>query len=864
MSNPAPDALTGFFGREAELAALDRAFAGGDRLVTLTGMSGMGKSRLALHMMEAARARGPVLWSSVGEAEDADGIAAAVALAAGEPLAAGQTGEAAATHVANVLEARGPLLLVLDDFAALTAHAPATVGVWLARAPELRVLVTSQARLQLASEVVLELPPLSLPGTPAELEHSEAVQLLVDRARRVRRDFTIRDDERAIVAEIARQLDGIPLALELAAARMSVLSPREVLERLANRFELLRRGDPGARRREDTLLGAIEWSWELLGPIEQSALLQCSVFRGGFTVPAAEQVLACGEVPVLDVLQALRDRSLLRRLEAPSPTASPRLALYGSVHAYAAAKLQASSEAEAVLRRHTAHYLQRGAELAARVEEQGEGLEELAAEQDNLLSVVDRAFATRPPTSLSAETALRALLALDPVRAGRGPIAPYLRLLDQALSPRGALAIDPALRVRALEARARIQRIAGHADAAAVDLEAAVMGAESLRDERLVARTATELAKTRFAQCRFRDAQTMIERALELHRRTGEPRGEGFALAWLGVTRLELGHAAEARGHLDRALALLRAAGDRRNEAFCLFALGMVHEDEDRLAEARRRLEESLVLARAVGDRWTEGACRVELGMTALAEDKLAEARALLADGCSMLETVDPRFVAYGLAHLAGIDALEGRAAEAEQKLARAESMVVVMDSPSERSAVDLQRGLLDLVLARTAERAQTATEHRQAARARAARARASGNPPPFDVRRSVRLLERALERMDAAEPGPEGTALLVDPEGRWFQVPAGPRVSCAKRQAMRSILVRLAQHRIDAPGKALTADDLLEAGWKGEKMIPSAAKNRLYVTIATLRKIGLKDLLRGGDDGYLLDPEVPCRMVRQ
>ncbi len=800
MSAPAPDVLTGFFGRETELQTLGQVFAAGDRLVTLTGISGIGKSRLARRFSEAVGGTRPVLWCGLADAQGADGIAAAVALAAGAPLAAGQTGEAAVAHVAKVLDARGPLFLVLDDFAALTAHAPETLGVWVSRAPALGVLVTSQARLQLPGEVVLELPPLALPGSPAELELSEAVQLLVDRVRRVRHDFAIRDDERAVVAELVRQLDGIPLALELAAARMSVLSPREVLERLSNRFELLRRGGPGSRRREDTLLGAIDWSWELLGPIEQSALLQCAVFRGGFTVPAAEEVVSSGDGSVLDVLQALRDRSLLRRLEPPSPTASPRLALYASVHAYAAEKLRTSPEAEAVARRHTVSTLRRGAELASRVEEHGEGLEELAAEQDNLVAVVERALAAHPPTRPSIEAALGALLALDPVRAGRGPIAPHLRLLDRALSlspsGEGGAAIDPALRVRALEARARIQRIAGHADAATVDLEAAVMGAEALRDERLVARTATELAKTRFAQSRFKDAQTMLERALELHRRTGEPRGEGFALAWLGVTRLELGHPAEARGHLDRALALLRAAGDRRNEAFCLLILGMVHEDEGRLPEARRRLEESLVLARTIGDRWIEGASRVELGMTALFEDKLGLARALLADASTMLDTVDPRFVAYSLAHLGGIDALEGRPAEAEQKLARAESMVVLMDNPTERAAVDVQRGLLDLAVARATERAETATEHRQSARARAARGRAAGEPPPFDLRRSVRLLERALERMDAAEPGPEGMALLVDPEGRWFQVPSGPRVNCSKRQAMRSILVRLAQLR--------------------------------------------------------------------
>ena len=864
MAGTIGDQASGFFGRETELEALARALGQGDRLVTLTGISGIGKTRLARRFAEASADRLPFVFSALEQAGGADGIAAAVARALGEPLSAGQTGDAATGHVGHALQERGPLLLVLDDFDALTEHAAATVGAWVAHASELRVLVTSQARLQLPGEAVIELPALSLPTSPATLEQSEAARLLLDRARRARHDFELHEEDRPILAEIARQLDGIPLALELAAARMSVLSPREVLDRLSNRFELLRRGGPGARRREDTMLGAIEWSWDLLSPVEQSALLQCAVFRGGFTVPAAEEVLSCGGAPVLDILQALRDRSLLRRIDAPSPHASPRLGLYASIQAYAAERLERSPEVEAVARRHAAATLRRGAELAATVEARGEGLDELAAEQDNLLAVVDRALAAAPPTRQSVETALGSLLALDPVRAGQGPIAPHLRLLDSALSlrPTGeGGAIDPALRIRVLESRARIQRIAGHADVAASDLSHALEGAETIGDGSLIARIAIELAKTRFAQGRFVDAQQLLERALSL---AVDARTEGFVLAWLGVTRLELGRTDEARAHLDRALPLLRSAGARRSEALALLVLGMVHQDEGRITEARRRLEESLVLARTIGERWTEGAGRHELGMIALAEGKLAEARAMLADGASMLEGVDPRFVALATAHLAGIDAVEGRRAEAEERLARAESMVVVMDNPPVRAAVDLQRGLWDLAMARAADSPAVATEHRRSARARAARARTTGTPPAFDVRRSLRTLERALEQMDAAEPAPEGAALLVDPEGRWFQAPGGPRVSCAKRQAMRSILVRLAQHRIDAPGRALTAADLLEAGWKGERMIPSAAKNRLYVTIATLRKIGLKDLLRGGDEGYMLDPGVPCRMVRE
>ena len=231
------------------------------------------------------------------------------------------------SNLTEAIAGRGRCLIVLDNFEQVVQHADATVGRWL-DAPDAAYMVTSRERLNLAGEVVQVVQSLPLDGA--------AIELFVARARGVKPDFTLDDSERRVIAQVVGLLDGLPLAIELAAARIALLSPAQLLLRLRERFTLLagRRGPS----RQATLRAAIDWSWHLLNAWEQAALEQCSVFEGGFTLAAAEAVIDLSDwhdvPPVVDAIQALVDKSLLRRWvpDAAAATARIRRAVLRDVH----------------------------------------------------------------------------------------------------------------------------------------------------------------------------------------------------------------------------------------------------------------------------------------------------------------------------------------------------------------------------------------------------------------------------------------------------------------------------------------------------------------------------------------------------
>ena len=321
---------TTFFGRVRELEALHGWFAGGDRLVTLLGPAGTGKTRLALRFAELhPKARCCDLTDARDAAAVSDAVEAMVATLGDETL------------------------LVLDNCEHV-AHAVATV---VPRIPAgTRILVTSRERLRVPGERCFEVPPLGLPQRGDDATASEALQLFLDRARLVRPDYALTAPDTEVLVEILERLDGLPLAIELAAARMRVLSPQALLRRLSLRFDLLRSDARDATTRQRTLRGALDWSWDLLEPVEQSALAQCSVFRSGFTLEAAEAVLDLsphvGAPATLEVIESLCDKSLVRTLPRAGDV---RFGLYECIREYAAERL--GDEIDRVRERHGAYFL---------------------------------------------------------------------------------------------------------------------------------------------------------------------------------------------------------------------------------------------------------------------------------------------------------------------------------------------------------------------------------------------------------------------------------------------------------------------------------------------------------------------------
>ena len=266
--------MTRFIGRESEVARLPDLMVTDHQLVTVLGPGGMGQSRLAIHYASKYLDLygGGAWFVDLSSAHDLEAILAATGAALNVPLA-DEDGDQAIERLGHAIAGRDHVLMIFDNFEQVVSLAEKCFKVWLRLAPNARFIVTSQRRLSLRAESVLELDPLS---------GNHGLDLFVACARKVRKSFKLKDDERELVQEIVRRLDGIPLAIELAAARTSVLSPQKLLKRLSKRFALLQSRDQDLSDRQRTLSSAIEWSWSLLEPWEQEALAQCSVFQGGF------------------------------------------------------------------------------------------------------------------------------------------------------------------------------------------------------------------------------------------------------------------------------------------------------------------------------------------------------------------------------------------------------------------------------------------------------------------------------------------------------------------------------------------------------------------------------------------------------
>ncbi|MFI9203463.1 BTAD domain-containing putative transcriptional regulator [Streptomyces sp. NPDC053048] len=611
-----PVPVTELIGRDQAVEEI-RGLFGSARLVTLTGSGGVGKTRLALETAtRLADAHPDGAWLVELAALDphdgpsaVDALTGAVLTVLGirEDTAPGiLPGGAPVTPLDRLTDAlrTKQLLLVLDNCEHVIEHAAHLAAALLRGAPGLHILTTSQEPLALPGEVLWTVPPLQLPdpaaGTePAVLERASAVRLFVARAAAAAPGFTLHAGNAAAVAAVCRRLDGIPLALELAATRVRALGVHLLLGRLDDRFRLLAAGHRGAPPRQQTLRAMIDWSWELLTEPERTVLRRMAVQAEGCTLDAAEAVCAGDCVQsedVLGLLARLVDRSLVVVVEGPD---GPRYRLLESVAAYCLERLQAGGEADAVRRRHQLYYteLAERAEPLLRGRGQRQWLERLDLETANLRTALDDGDSC---------LALRLASALTWYWILRGRLGEARRALESALAcPAGPYPEQAAVRARATALHTGLTILGGDGTDRAARIRAALAPYDHLDDPR--GRTETEwfLGHALCSIGDLADAEDLINRALRGYDALGDRWGTAAALSDRAVLRLLRGDLAAVERDGERSAELFRELGDRWGQLRAVPALttwAEVFGDYDRAA---RLLRDGLRMAERLG-MWTE------------------------------------------------------------------------------------------------------------------------------------------------------------------------------------------------------------------------------------------------------------------
>lgn len=704
-----PVPVTTLVGREDDLARID-ALLHAERLVTLTGPGGVGKTRLALAVGAGHPARDGVLFVELaGLCLGAEPDSALTALTEVVAAAFDVRDDSAGTSPFPVPDSGTPLsrladavrakqaLLVLDNGEHVADAAAALVSRLLAAAPHLRVLVTSQVPLTIAGEQLWPVAPLAVPtadGTAAEVEKSPAVRLFVDRARSVSPGFTVTDDNAAAVATIVGHLDGVPLALELAATRVRGLGVHTLAERIEDRFTLLSAGYRDAPDRQRTLRAVIDWSWELLDEPERAVLRRLAAHADGATLESAESVCAGGDVDrmaVAELLARLVDRSLII---APAADASPRYRLLKSVAAYGVDRLRASGEEAETRLRHLAYYraLAERADEHLRTGDQRRWLARLDAESADLRRALETARATG-----RSEDALGLVDALAWYWVMRGRLAEGIRSIGVALAVpgetgtaarriallwRGALELGrgrtadalpaPGERPAPAELRARWYLAHVHTGfAARHDLDSAAELRTAFADAGQdwgVAAASASLARDAFARGDLAAMRAHAECSRDLFTRVGDRWGQGIA-------GFLLGNHAEVVGDLDTARAEHRAALTTAEELGLWTEVGERLTSLGRIALLRGDLEHSAALherARRIavdqGHLVGEESAELGLGLVARRRGDLPAARAHLGAWLDWHLRAGSQFgAALILAELGFTAELAGEAAEAEQ-----------------------------------------------------------------------------------------------------------------------------------------------------------------------------------------------------
>ncbi|HZX02423.1 MAG TPA: BTAD domain-containing putative transcriptional regulator [Kribbella sp.] len=706
---PAPSAprsnlrapLTSFVGRREDVIELTRLLSNGTRLVTMVGPGGAGKTRLAT---ETGRSlvdqSGDGIWfvelAPLGDAAD---VAPTVlsTLGASEYVDVTQarfapqhipTSRAATQRLVEVIGDRR-VLLVFDNCEHLVQEVAGLVDSLLASCPRLRVLTTSREPLSIPGEHLHPVGPLDLPPEDATTDEYPSMQLFVDRARAVRPDFQLTDSNREAVAEICRRLDGMPLAIELAAARLRALNPPQIVDRLADRFRLLTSGSRTALPRHQTLRAVVEWSWDLLDPDEQAVARRLSLFSGGATLEAAEQICSGEHIPaesVLGVLASLVDKSLV---EAAADERSVRYRMLETVRAYGAEQLKASGEYDRFRWAHTVYFSRvlRKARPKLRTGEQIEWIARLTADNENLIDALRTAIDTG-----SARVAVQMVAVLGEYWTMSGRPAEAVTWMQAALAvPGRSVPLDKAEALYLLA----LGRMSTGQDAAKAFRQAA----RGLATVRWMTRKHPILVDsgiglfTNAVWAAVRKDKATCFAELEAAGRHPDPWIRNMGVLTSAMFRENEGEVGEMAADLTIALDGFRAIGDRFGTSMALRGLAGYRASNGDHAAALEALVEALRLIEELGT--TEGVGQL-LGGSAMSRVELGDyegARTDLQRALQLSEQTGSRG-GEAMAYM-GLAKVEFRLGRLEEARELAERAYATLDLEAERMAPHGQAMLL-------------------------------------------------------------------------------------------------------------------------------------------------------------------------
>ncbi len=698
--NNLPLQVNRFIGRERELTAV-RGLLTTSRLLTLTGAGGSGKTRLALQVATdlLEEFTHGVWWVELAALSDPLLVPQAVASA----LGIAERADCTLTEALSDALRPKQLLLVLDNCEHVLAACAQLIETLLRTCSQLRVLVTSREALTITGETIWLVLPLRVPDTyqPPPIEGLltyEAVQLFVERARSVLPSFTLSPENASAVVQVCRRLDGIPLAIELAAARIRALAVEQIVARLDDAYRLLTGGSRSALPRQQTLRAAMDWSYDLLSVHEQAFFRRLSVFAGSFSLEAAEAICAAepGEAyDVLDVLSSLIDKSLVL-MEQRSGAA--RYRLLETIRQYGQDKLQEFAEAATVRRNHRDWYarLAEQAETETLEARQKSVFDRLEAEHDNLRAALGWSLEQQ-----EAETAAQIGAAISRFWLLRGYMSEGRRWLERALA---GFSEKNAVRAKALNVAAMLASLQDDNKTARTLVEESLALSRALADRKQTGYALYILGRLARIEGDYAGAVTFLEESLALFRELRQNDDIALVLSDFGLTVLYLGDYERATALCEQSLAIARELGDLRGIASWLANLAIVTLARGDDKRAQELCDESLAIRRALGYKGGCAHTLAILGRIALDRGAYERATACYKESLTLSqETGGQEGVATALEGLAAVAGMQGQPVRAARLFGAASSLrtplgapLTPIDRPSYQHTVAAIRAQLD------------------------------------------------------------------------------------------------------------------------------------------------------------------------